>query len=58
MCIIEQATYLLVGEDITSYISLFALDELDVCLHSLLGECSGKLVVDVGVRVKTGKLLH
>ena len=49
-------TYLLMGEDVTSDLSFFTLNQLDVGFHTLGRECFGKFVVDVSVRVKTGKL--
>lgn len=44
-------TYLLMSEDVTSDLSFFTLDEFDICLHPLFGECSGEFVIDVGVRM-------
>lgn len=44
------------GEDITSDFTFFTLNQFDVCLHTLLCERFGKLVVDVRVGMKTGKL--
>ena len=45
----------LVCQDITADLALLALHQLDVSLHTLLGESSSEQVRDVGVRVETTK---
>jgi len=47
----ETRRYLLMGEHITSDLSFFTLNQLDVCFHTVCREGLGKLVVDVRVRM-------
>jgi hypothetical protein len=37
------------SQDITSDLSLFTLNELDVGLHSILGECLCEFIINVRV---------
>lgn len=46
------------GQDITTDLPLLALDDLDVGLHSVLGESLGEGVADVGVGVETTELFE
>jgi hypothetical protein len=43
-------------EDVTANVSLTSLNELDVGLHTLLGESRGEQVAYVGVGVETTQL--
>lgn len=43
-------------QDITSYISLFSLDELDIRLHPFFCKGSSEFIVDVCVGMQSGEL--
>jgi hypothetical protein len=50
-------THLLVGEHVGAELAFLTLDELDVCLHTVLGKVFGEQVGYVRVRVKTTELV-